>query len=210
MNRVKKKLNSRKGASITWALLIFLVCAVVGSAVLVAGTAAAGRMSKLAENDQRYYAVTSAARLLINELESNTVFVEKDSSGGGSITYKNSQGAAITSMNSLACEAAYLVAHDGGSGSITLTVNGGAGALAPLAVTITDTMVKNLSGSIEKYEYTLLLENTQGTDKYRLKLIFNSDDIEPLVITETGTTTEIRKVSWHLKDIQVDGAQRWA
>ena len=64
MKRIRRKLNSRKGASITWALLIFLVCTVVGSAVLVAGTAAAGRMSKLAENDQRYYAVTSTAGLL--------------------------------------------------------------------------------------------------------------------------------------------------
>ena len=68
MNRIKKKLNSERGASITWALLIFLVCTVVGSAVLVAGTAAAGRMSKLAESDQRYYAVTSAAGLLSDVL----------------------------------------------------------------------------------------------------------------------------------------------
>lgn len=64
MNKLKKKLNSDRGASITWALLIFLVCAVVGSVVLVAGTAAAGRMSKLPENDQRFYAVTSTAGLL--------------------------------------------------------------------------------------------------------------------------------------------------
>ena len=69
MNVIKKKLNSQRGASITWALLIFLVCAVVGSAVLVAGTAAAGRMSKLAENDQRYYAVTSTAGLLRDVLK---------------------------------------------------------------------------------------------------------------------------------------------
>ncbi len=69
MNRFKKKLNNERGASITWALLIFLVCTVVGSAVLVAGTAAAGRMSKLAENDQRYYAVTSTAGLLRDVLK---------------------------------------------------------------------------------------------------------------------------------------------
>ncbi len=68
MSVIKKKLNSERGASITWALLIFLVCAVVGSAVLVAGTAAAGRMKNLAENDQRYYAVSSAAGLLRDAL----------------------------------------------------------------------------------------------------------------------------------------------
>ena len=55
LNRIMRKLNSERGASITYALLIFLVCAVVGSSVLVAGTAASGRMSKVPENDQRYY-----------------------------------------------------------------------------------------------------------------------------------------------------------
>ena len=69
MNVVKKKLNSEKGASITWALLIFMVCAVVGSIVLVAGTTASGRMSKLADSEQRYYAVTSAAGLLRDVLK---------------------------------------------------------------------------------------------------------------------------------------------
>lgn len=68
MNVLKRKLNNQKGASITWALLIFLVCAVVGSVVLVAGTVAAGRMSKLAESDRRYYAVTSTAGFLRDAL----------------------------------------------------------------------------------------------------------------------------------------------
>ena len=58
------KLKSPRGASITFALLLFLVCAVVGSIVLAAGSAASGRLSKLAESDGRYYAVTSAAELL--------------------------------------------------------------------------------------------------------------------------------------------------
>ena len=78
MNRIKKKLRSQTGASLTFALLLFLVCAVVGSAVLVAGTAAAGRMSKIAEMDQRYYSVNSAARLLIELLEKDEIWVEKD------------------------------------------------------------------------------------------------------------------------------------
>ncbi|MBR1561236.1 MAG: hypothetical protein IJ646_13460, partial [Clostridia bacterium] len=64
MRTVKNKLGSQAGASITFALLIFLVCAVVSSVVVVAATAAAGRMSQLPEMDQRYYAVTSAAGLL--------------------------------------------------------------------------------------------------------------------------------------------------
>lgn len=83
MNRIKKKLRSQTGASLTFALLLFLVCAVVGSAVLVAGTAASGRMSKIAESDQRYYSVNSAARLLIELLEKDEIRVETAESGSG-------------------------------------------------------------------------------------------------------------------------------
>ena len=53
MSILKKKVASRRGASITFALLLFLVCAVVSSVVIVAGTAAAGRISRMAEMDQR-------------------------------------------------------------------------------------------------------------------------------------------------------------
>ena len=75
MNKMKRKLRSQTGASLTFALLLFLVCAVVGSVVLVAGTAASGRMSKIAESDQRYYSVNSAARLLIKMIDDETVMI---------------------------------------------------------------------------------------------------------------------------------------
>ena len=77
MRAVKRKLKSQHGASITFALLIFLVCAVVGSAVLTAGTAASGRMSKIAEMDQRYYSVNSAAKLVIDQIQKTKSFVKK-------------------------------------------------------------------------------------------------------------------------------------
>ena len=64
MKEIRKKLRSERGASITYALLLFLVCAVVGAVVLVAATSASGRLSGLAETDQRYYSVTSAAELI--------------------------------------------------------------------------------------------------------------------------------------------------
>ena len=63
MGTIKRKLHSQCGASITYALLLFLVCAVIGSIVLAAGTASAGRFSGLVEADQRYYSVTSAVNL---------------------------------------------------------------------------------------------------------------------------------------------------
>ena len=82
LHKLKQKLKSQTGASITFALLLFLVCAVVGSAVLVAGTAAAGRMSKIAEMDQRYYAVNSAARLLNDLMERDEIRYRMKEPGG--------------------------------------------------------------------------------------------------------------------------------
>lgn len=80
--RISAKLKAQTGASITYALLLFLVCAVVSSVVLAAGTAAAGRMSKAVETDQRYYAVTSAARVLKEQLDGKTNTIELDELDG--------------------------------------------------------------------------------------------------------------------------------
>jgi len=59
-----KKLANENGASIVLALLLFIVCTVIAMTILVAATAAAGRMTDTGKYDQRYYAVTSAANLL--------------------------------------------------------------------------------------------------------------------------------------------------
>ena len=68
-NRISRKLRSETGASITYALLLFLVCAALSAVILVAATTSAGRMSNIAEADQQYYAVTSAAELLVDLLD---------------------------------------------------------------------------------------------------------------------------------------------
>ena len=79
MQAIRRKLRSQRGASITFALLIFLVCAVVGSVVLAAGTVTSGRLAGSAESgkvgtmvemERRYHAVNSAAELLKKELTS--------------------------------------------------------------------------------------------------------------------------------------------
>jgi len=76
MKAIKNKLQSKRGASITFALLLFLVCAVISIVLVVAGSAAAGRMSQRAETDQRYYAVTSAVELLCDDFKGMQVTVE--------------------------------------------------------------------------------------------------------------------------------------
>ncbi len=72
------KLRSRKGASITFALLAFLVCAVISAVLLASASAAAGRLSGLADSDQRYYAVTSAAQLFCDELDGQSFTIKRE------------------------------------------------------------------------------------------------------------------------------------
>ncbi len=83
--RLQAKLRSGRGASITFALLLFLVCAVVGSVVLAAGTAASGRVSQLAEADRRYYAVTSAAQLLKEKIQAEEVTIKRTMTVSGKV-----------------------------------------------------------------------------------------------------------------------------
>lgn len=74
-----RKLKSCNGASLTVALLLFMVCAVVGIVVLTAATAAGGRAKDLTEVDRSYYNVASAVSLLSNELcgEDNKVEIKR-------------------------------------------------------------------------------------------------------------------------------------
>lgn len=73
--KASMKLRSQSGASISFALLLFLVCAVVCSIVLTSATASSGRMSRIAEVDQRYYSVTSACELLKDAIDGTTATI---------------------------------------------------------------------------------------------------------------------------------------
>lgn len=78
MNRICSKLRSGKGASITFALLLFLVCAVLCSVIITAASTASGRMASMAVSDQRYYAVTSACSMLKEMIDGETVTIRKE------------------------------------------------------------------------------------------------------------------------------------
>ena len=72
-NRIKKKICSEVGASITFALLLFLVCAALSAVVLVAATTAAGRLKNLAVSDADYYSVMSAAEYINDQMDGHSV-----------------------------------------------------------------------------------------------------------------------------------------
>lgn len=70
---IAKKLRSDSGASITFALLLFLVCAALSAVVLVAATTAAGRLKNLAASDSNYYSVMSAAEYINDQMDGQAV-----------------------------------------------------------------------------------------------------------------------------------------
>lgn len=76
MKMAKEKLNSRSGATMLLALVFFLLCTVLASILLVASSAGSGRLGGIADNDARYYAVSSAAGLLRDGLENKPVTVK--------------------------------------------------------------------------------------------------------------------------------------
>ena len=75
--RVSRKFKSERGASLSIAILLFMVCAVLGGIILASATAASGRLKNLVESDKRYYSVTSAAQLLAKELSESKVVIER-------------------------------------------------------------------------------------------------------------------------------------
>ncbi len=68
MGMLAKKLKSRRGMSILMGLLLMLVCMTAGAAALTAAASNVGRYTHLRRDQQRYLAVSSAVRLVRDEL----------------------------------------------------------------------------------------------------------------------------------------------
>ena len=69
---IRNKFISEVGASLAVALLLFLVCAVVGSVVLAGASASAGRLSQRRQLQQERYALQSAADMIRTQLAGGT------------------------------------------------------------------------------------------------------------------------------------------
>lgn len=68
MNRICKKLKSQSGASLIIALVLLLVCVMVGSVILSSATGNADKMRKREAEQQEYLALSSAAELIRTSL----------------------------------------------------------------------------------------------------------------------------------------------
>ncbi len=190
------KLKNKEGASITYALLLFLVCAVIGSIMIAAGTAASGRMSKAVEMDQRYYSVMSAAELLMRELDSETVaIVNKGTvtdSGSDSESFNQSDdqypmievdGSLTSSLSGSLKPLTYVTAVLAGLRSIetenswVITAAGSVSdSLSPLSVTVVPSIRYVKSSSDEESLGNLNLEGdeTISGDPYLVLNLYNT------------------------------------
>lgn len=92
MNEVQRKLHDRSGATLTVALLFFIMCAATGSVILAAATTSTGRLAELQASDQNYYAVVSAAKLLRDEIDGQTIGVKQTETKTTTVTTSTDNG----------------------------------------------------------------------------------------------------------------------
>lgn len=69
MRRITQKLHSRRGASLLYALLLFLVASMVSVVILTSAATAARRLHDDRAREQEYLSLSSAARLLKQAME---------------------------------------------------------------------------------------------------------------------------------------------
>ncbi len=198
MRAIHTKLRSERGASITFALLLFLVCAVVASVVLTAGTAASGRLSQQAESDRRYYSVSSAARLLQTEIESTAVTATKSGNYAADLSSVSwtvkTQDANAKDIPALLFTAAQKVLGD-----VTASV--------PASLTVTATNIPDVTVDVTldaSGTLTLKIHNATGTgDPYTQQLTFaldRRDSVDKNQAADTQVMTA--SLTWILSDVQ--------
>lgn len=69
MKHLTQKLKSQRGASMLFALLVFLLCMLAGVAALTAAAANVGRYTHLEKEQRQYFSTSSALALLQSELD---------------------------------------------------------------------------------------------------------------------------------------------
>ena len=92
MKAVQRKLQDRSGATLTVALLFFIMCAAAGSVILAAATTSTGRLAELQASDQNYYAVVSAAKLIRDEIDGQTIGVKQTETKTTTVTTSTDNG----------------------------------------------------------------------------------------------------------------------
>lgn len=69
MKTMRNKLRTKSGSTIIFALVFFLFCAMIGGIILTSAYTNVNRAAKARDTQQSYFTVSSAARLIAEELE---------------------------------------------------------------------------------------------------------------------------------------------
>lgn len=209
MNAMKNKIKSQRGASITFALLLFLVCAVISGVVIVAATTAAGRMSQQDEMDERYYAVTAAAKRLNDIFDKSTVTVNYDIKEGkpdfDSMTVTDSKGNAFAN-NSILFKASKDVVQGvlfGDKGSVIepdeININD-----ATSKITCTVNRKMNLDGRMEYTICALKATDVSKSGTYTVVVIFSPNLSAPVI--DVQDSKGHAEVTWKLLGAKKESA----
>lgn len=219
MGCLNQKWNSQKGASLLIALLFFLLCLTVGTVVLTAAGASAGRLAGLRQEEQNYLTVSSAARMLRDKLEGAqaetvTVWVDGSLSTGQGKPW-SSDASILTETMEADAEEIYNYTAPSVSGlpsSRSLTVK----AEGLETVSLTWQMAEDYSiqavlwvGTDNSNPMTLTIpavEEVSTANTYRTESELVGEDEEtgqPIYNSYTITTTkETRTVTWGTGTIQ--------
>lgn len=210
MNPMTRKLKSRRGASILIALLLFLLCAFVGGAVLVAAYQNASRSTALRREQQNYLAVSSAAQLLKDEVVGQSVQLrdvtvvtqapEGEGTPGDSTTTRSKElGGSYTGvLLPLSQEALKVFRSASAAGSsyqLSFNVNGHpelSGVQGELSMA---------GGDDQPYLVTALLRDGDGGNELKLTFSFSTANSENTTATDDGevtttTTVHTTTVTW--------------
>lgn len=148
---IRNKFISEVGASLAVALLLFLVCAVVGSVVLAGASASAGRLSQRRQLQQERYALQSAADMIRAQLAGGTEGGAGSETAAGSGSGQAAGSADADAVNiQYAADLLYNTENETASLSSADTSTGSAGSL-----TIDGTPV---SGTVKNSFAVLLLQ----------------------------------------------------
>ena len=217
IERLKTKIKSRTGASITFALMIFLVCAVASGVIIVAASTASGRFSGMKEMDSRYDVVARAAELLCRTFDQREIKVHYAVSGGDIDRQQDEDNITLNGMTDpyksifidasrklllLKTDDVYVIPKDEGESTVAVTdtIQGADGQ--DYTCVIRETLRNGLltfdisasGGRTNNGVYTLSLTFASNVKKSAVEI--------PVTVDDTAVQTGDATVTWALRDIR--------
>lgn len=196
MNTLLNKLRSRRGASITFGLFIFLICVVISTVVIVAATTSAGRISGMAKAEQRYYSVTSTAKVIQELMKDGKVTVITYTDGDSTKTYiMSDNGSQATEIGKASLDTLpkYVVSticnNDGGTHPLTLSSSTAALSKAISEVTVEESVSAgdNVTFKVSNNDFKFILKFATNKSSSPIEIDSGDESIEAYRTVYTWT-----------------------